>query len=98
MSFFNKKAKLTAQFILGCISILSGIILLFFGIFMQPIGVISTSVIVSFCELGGLGGALIGIDYKYKFKEFETEERYRYLDRKHCIDRKKFENKKEEED
>ena len=91
MSF--RQTKFTAQFILGCISILSGIVLLFFGIFLPPLGTITTSVIVAFCELGTLGGALIGIDYKYHFKVFETEERYRYLENRQ---RMILENKKEE--
>ena len=90
MSF--RQTKFTAQFILGCISILSGIVLLFFGLFLPTLGTISTSVIIAFCELGTLGGALIGIDYKYHFKIFETEERYRYLERKNRLI-----NEKEEE-
>jgi len=88
---FSKRTRFTAQFILGCISILSGIVLLFFGLFLPPLGTISTSVIVTFCELGTLGGALIGIDYKYHFKVFETEERYRYLDRKYRLHREETE-------
>lgn len=89
----NKRTKLTAQFILGCICIISGIVLLFFGIWIPPLGEISTSAIISFCELGTLGGALIGIDYRYKYKEYETEEKYRYLENKQ---RMILENKKEE--
>ena len=69
-----KQTKLTVQLILGCVSILTGIVLLFFGIFLPPLGTISSSVIISFCELGTIGAALIGIDYKYHFKVFETEE------------------------
>lgn len=92
MSF--KQTKLTVQLILGCVSILTGIVLLFFGIFLPPLGTISTSVIISFCELGTIGAALIGIDYKYHFKVFETEERYRYLENRQRLI---MENKKKEE-
>lgn len=89
-----KQTKLTVQLILGCVSILTGIVLLFFGIFLPPLGTISSSVIISFCELGTIGAALIGIDYKYHFKVFETEERYRYLERKRILNN----NKAKEED
>lgn len=91
MSRFNENTRLTAQFILGLIAIIAGIVLLFIGIFQPPLGIISESVIIAFGELGTLGGTLIGIDYRYQFKNYETEQRYRHL--KHKTD-----NEKEEDD
>ena len=61
--------KLTAQFILGCVVTIAGLVLLFVGCFVPPIGEISPSVLVAFGEVATFAGALIGVDYHYKFKE-----------------------------
>lgn len=60
--------KLTYQFILGIILSLSGIVLLFIGLFMPPVGIIHSSVLVAFGEVATFAGTLIGIDYTYKLK------------------------------
>lgn len=74
----SKKAKLTAQFILGCVVTIAGLIMLFCGLFIDPKGVIDSSILVAFGESSTFAGALIGVDYNYKYKMFETRERYRY--------------------
>ena len=60
--------KLTYQFILGIILSFSGIVLLFIGLFMPPVGIIHSSVLVAFGEVATFAGTLIGIDYTYKLK------------------------------
>lgn len=60
--------KYTAQFILGIFTTICGLVLLFFGLFMPPGGIIHGSVLVAFGEVATFSGALIGIDYSYKIK------------------------------
>ena len=59
---------LTAQFWLGAAATLAGLVLLFWGCFIPPKGVIDSSVLVAFGEVCTFAGALIGVDYHYKFK------------------------------
>jgi len=56
------------QLMLATILILSGLILLYLGLFMPPMGVIDSSVLVAFGETCTFGGALIGVDYHYRIK------------------------------
>lgn len=62
--------KYTAQFIFGIFTTICGLALLFIGLFMPPIGVIHSSLLVAFGEVATFSGALIGIDYSYKIKAF----------------------------
>ena len=57
---------------LGAIIALAGIALLFWGMLKPPGGVIDSSVLVAFGEVATFAGSLIGVDYHYKFREFET--------------------------
>ena len=62
----NRKA--TAQFILGSVVTISGLILLFVGCFIPPSGEIHSSILVAFGEAATFAGALIGVDYHYRYK------------------------------
>lgn len=74
MKKMSKEDKMTAEFILGVIAVLAGLTLLFFGIFMPPMGVIDSSVLVAFGETATFAGALIGVDYNYRYKIFVASE------------------------
>ena len=50
--------------------VLAGIVLLFFGFWIAPTGEIDNSVLVAFGEISTFAGALFGVDYSYKFKEY----------------------------
>lgn len=63
--------KLTMQFLLGCVVTIAGLVLLFVGVFIPPMGEIDSSLLVAFGEVATFAGALIGVDYHYKFKEYE---------------------------
>ena len=63
-------SKLTAQFILGCIVTIAGLVLLFIGCFVPPIGEIDSSLLVAFGEVATFAGALIGVDFKYRYEVF----------------------------
>lgn len=73
------KDKMTIQFWLGVFVILTGLVLLFLGFYAVPLGIIHPSVLTAFGEAATFSGALIGIDYSYKFKIFQREmdERHR---------------------
>ena len=68
--FFMKLDLQNIQLILATMLILSGLLLLYMGIFMPPTGVIDSSVLVAFGETCTFGGALIGVDYHYRSKQF----------------------------
>ena len=60
--------KLTIQLWLGvCLSIV-GLLLLWASFFVNPLGVIDPSVLTAVGEVFTFAGALIGIDYTYKYK------------------------------
>ena len=69
---------MTVQFWLGVSIVIVGLVLLFLGFYAVPIGTISPSVLTAFGEIATFSGALIGVDYRYRFKEFEVEEKYRH--------------------
>lgn len=55
----NINPKATAQFVLGCIITIAGLILLFVGCFTPPSGEIHSSLLVAFGEISTFAGALI---------------------------------------
>lgn len=71
------KKKMTIQLILGSILVVVGIVLLFLGFYAPVIGEISASVLTAYGEVSTFAGALIGIDYTYKFRMFKIEEEER---------------------
>lgn len=65
--------KLTLQFIFAWILMVIGVVLLFCGFFVDPVGEIHPSVLTAFGEISTLVGAILGIDYRYKFKIEELD-------------------------
>lgn len=70
MKRLTEKQKLTIQLALGVFLALSGVALLWTGLFIDPLGEIHPSVLTALGEVFTFSGALIGIDYTYKFKTF----------------------------
>lgn len=68
--------KLTLQMIIATVLVAAGIVLLFLGFFAVPVGDISASVLTAFGEVGTFAGALLGIDYTYKFRTYKIDKRY----------------------
>ena len=68
------RTKLNIQLALGIILVVAGLTLLFLGFYAHPIGDISNSVLVAYGEVSTFAGALIGVDYSYKFRTFKIEE------------------------
>lgn len=71
----NNKIILTAQFILGVIVIVSGLTMLFMGIYLPPLGIVDSSILVAFGEAATFSGALIGVDYNYRYKYYVSNEK-----------------------
>lgn len=69
--------KNTAQFWLGVVITIAGIALLFLGALMPPGGEIHPSLLVGFGEVATFAGALLGVDYHYKYRIQELEEKTR---------------------
>lgn len=78
MKHLTTETKLSLQFILGVIVVLAGLVLLFLGFYAIPLGEIAPSVLTAFGEAATFSGALIGVDYNYKFRMFKTEEEFRH--------------------
>lgn len=55
------------QLRLAVLLTISGIVLLVAGFIVPPLGVIDSSVLVAFGEVMTFAGALLGLDYKYKY-------------------------------
>lgn len=68
--------KLTLQMIIATVLVAVGVVLLFLGFFAVPVGEISSSVLTAFGEVGTFAGALLGIDYTYKFRMYKIDRRY----------------------
>lgn len=69
--------KLNIQLSLGVTLVIAGIVMLFCGFYTHPIGDIANSVLVAYGEVSTFAGALIGVDYSYKFRTFKIEEENR---------------------
>ena len=66
--------KLDIQLFIACIVTLSGLVLLFCGFWVSPTGEIHNSVLVAFGEALSFAGALLGVDYTYKFKAWKDKQ------------------------
>lgn len=72
MTRLKEKQKLNIQFWLGVAMIVAGLTLLFMGFWTVPIGEISNSVLIAFGEVLTFVGSIFGIDYKYRYKIYES--------------------------
>lgn len=64
----TKQEKITVQLWLGVFLAIVGVVLLWFGLFIPPMGIIHASVLTALGEIFTFSGALVGIDYSYKYK------------------------------
>lgn len=70
-----EKIRLNIQLAIAVVVFLTGIGLLIAGFILPPAGEIHNSVLVAFGEACTFCGAIIGVDYRYKFKAFIEERR-----------------------
>ena len=57
-----------AQLISASVVLVVGCFLIVFGFMTPPLGIIDSSVLVAFGEALSFVGAILGIDYHYKYK------------------------------
>lgn len=76
MKKLSPEKKMTIQFWAGLVIVAVGLVLLFLGFYAVPIGQIAPSVLTAFGEIATFAGALIGVDYRYRFKVYEEELRH----------------------
>ena len=60
--------KEETQLIVACLLVVLGAGLLIAGFIVPPVGIIDSSVLIAFGEIGTFAGSLFGIDYHYKHK------------------------------
>ena len=63
-----EESKLKLQLVIATAVTISGMLALFMGFWVPPIGEISPSVLTAIGECFTFAGSLIGIDYHYKYK------------------------------
>lgn len=76
MKKLNQEQKMTIQFWAGLFVVIVGLVMLFLGFYAVPIGEIAPSVLTAFGEMATFSGALIGVDYRYRYKMFEEKHRH----------------------
>ena len=80
MKRLNNEKKITIQFWAGLLIVVIGLTLLFLGFYAVPIGEIAPSVLTAFGEIATFSGALIGVDYRYRYKIYEENKRHKSQD------------------
>lgn len=60
--------QFTAQLVSASVVLIVGCVLIVFGFVAPPLGIIDSSVLVAFGEALSFVGAILGIDYHYKYK------------------------------
>lgn len=77
----NLHQKMTIQLWLGVCLAAMGILLLWASFFVPPLGIIDASVLAAIGEVFTFSGALIGIDYSYKYKTIKyLKDKGEYID------------------
>ena len=71
---------MTIQLWLGVVLAIMGCVLLWVGLFLPPIGVVHASVLTALGEVFTFSGALIGVDYHYRWKIFTENNKYKEID------------------
>ena len=61
--------RINIQLITAAILSIGGLVMLFCGVFISPQGQIHESLLVGFGEVATFAGALMGVDYVYRFKK-----------------------------
>lgn len=69
----TKRQKMNAQLWLGFILAIFGIVLISVSFIVPPLGIIDASVLAAIGEIFTFSGALLGLDYNYKYKIYQKE-------------------------
>lgn len=74
MKRISVSTKLTIQVIMSVLLVIAGVVMLFMGFYTSPVGEIHDSILIAYGEVSTFAGALLGIDYTYKYKVFKVEQ------------------------
>lgn len=72
----TKYQRMTIQLWMAVFLVILGCGLLIAGFTVDPLGEIHNSVLIAFGESSTFAGALMGVDYNYKFKRYEIDRHY----------------------
>ena len=61
------------EIIISGLAVLAGVALLFVGLYMEPPGEIDYSLLVAYGETLTFAGAIIGVDYSYRWRDFRAK-------------------------
>lgn len=67
------RRRMNVQLWTAFILSMGGLILLFTGFWVAPMGEIHNSVLVAFGEVCTFSGGLFGVDYTYKYKKYYSK-------------------------
>ena len=67
------KMKLKVQYVIAMFLIFTGMVLLFMGFWVKPVGEIHNSVLIAFGEVLTFAGTVIGIVYNCKSKQINMK-------------------------
>lgn len=73
------------KFYLACALIFVGVVLLFSAFWVPPCGIIHESILVAFGEILTFAGALVGIDYTYRYKLLQLKSGLRKIVRDEIV-------------
>ena len=73
MKRLTPEIKLNIQFGIAVVLVTAGLVLLFCGFWTAPHGEIHNSVLVAFGECCTFAGSLIGVDYHYRYKVYDSD-------------------------
>ena len=76
MKRLSPETKMNIQLAIAVVLVAAGLTLLFFGFFYDPKGEIHNSVLVAFGEICTFAGSLIGVDYHYRYKTYDSYRRH----------------------
>ena len=62
------RKRLSVQLWMAVFLTVAGVVMLFCGFWVVPVGEINNSVLVAYGEVSTFAGALFGVDYSYKVK------------------------------
>lgn len=64
------RKRLNVQLWVAVFLTIAGVVMLFCGFWVAPVGEIDHSVLVAYGEISTFAGALFGVDYTYRFKRY----------------------------
>lgn len=69
----SEQIKLNSRLMIATILIIVGCGLLIAGFIVPPLGIIDSSVLIAFGETSTFVGAILGIDYNYKYQIYKNK-------------------------